>query len=130
MVRKGIGKKSVHDKEAIQVDNFSHTKLNDIFNKSKQFVCYDPYTYYSYYASLCGCMSIVVPDSGVDKEQWQPNEENRYGISYGLDDVDYALKTKKKMLEHMNERDENSIDSVKNFIQMCEKYFKTKIKNN
>lgn len=124
MIRKGKDKEFVHEKDSLLVDGMSHEELSEIFNQKKYFISYDPYTYYSIYASLCGCISIIIPDNGVKKEQWHPKVEDTYGLAYGLDDIEYAEKTKRLMLEYIEKQQNENIKSVENFILECDKYFK------
>lgn len=126
MIRKGKDKKFVHEKDSLLVDNMSHEELSKIFNQKKYFISYDTYTYYSIYASLCGCISIVIPDNGVSKKEWHPKIEDTYGLAYGLDDIEYAEQTKPLMLEYIEKQQNENIKSVDNFISQCEKYFQTK----
>ena len=102
----------------------THEELNKIFNEKKYFISYDTYTYYSIYAAICGCTSIVVPDIGISKEEWHPKVEETYGISYGLDDLKYAENTKHLMIKYIENQQKENINSVKNFIKLCEDYFK------
>lgn len=127
MIRKGKNKKFVHDKNSILVDSLSHEEMSKIFNQVEVFISYDSYTYYTTYAALCGCKSIVIPDGGINKEQWHPNIKDSYGIAYGMDDIEYISKTKALMLEYLKEQENSNIDSVKNFTNMCELYFKLNI---
>ena len=124
MIRKGKYKQFVHEKNSLLVDGMPHEELAKIFNKKKYFISYDPYTYYSTYASLCGCISIVIPDDGVTKEEWHPKVEDTYGLAYGLNDIDYALKTKHLMLEYIEKQQNENIKSVEKFAQQCQEYFK------
>lgn len=122
MVRKGQNL-NLHSKDSICVDGKSHEETTKIFNECDKFICYDPYTYYSTFATKCGCTSIVIPDEGVSKEDWKPNVKDTYGIAYGLDDIEYAIETKDKFLEYQTEIEQNNIDAVKKFVKLCEEYF-------
>lgn len=126
MIRKGKNKPFIHPEDSILVDSLSHEELSTIFNQAKMFISYDAYTYYSTYAALCGCISVVVPDENISKEQWYVHEKDRYGKAYGLDDIDYAISTKKLMLEYLKEQENRNKDSVANFITVCNQYFTNK----
>ncbi len=74
------------------------------FNQYEYFISYDPLTFISIIATICGCISIVYPIDGVSKYKWLQmtalwpylkanNLANLYGIAYGMDDVEYAKKT-------------------------------------
>lgn len=112
-----------HPKDSICIDNKSHKKIAKIFNECDKFICYDPYTHYSTFATKCGCTSIVIPDEGVSKEDWKPNVKDTYGIAYGLNDIEYAKETKDKFLEYQTEIKQNNIDAVKKLVKLCENYF-------
>jgi hypothetical protein len=77
-----------------------------IFNTYKYFVSYDPLTFLSIIAPLCGCISIIHPVKNVTKEGWLKNSAlyqyfkekgnfNIYGIAYGdsLEELEFAKKT-------------------------------------
>lgn len=104
MIRKGTNKPIIHDEDSICLDGKSHSETAEIFNKAKTFICYDDYTAYSIFSVLAGCVSVVVPDHGVSIEEWYPNETDRYGIAYGLNQVqlDWATQTKEKVFEHVD----------------------------
>lgn len=124
LLKKGRNRKIIHNlKDSILIDDLSHEKISEIFNSVKYFISYDTYSMYSRYAVLCGCTSIVVPEKGVDKENWRPEEELRYGIAYGFDDLDYANKTKKYVYSSLKKQEKESIISVKKFIVKCENHF-------
>lgn len=124
MIRKGRDRPLIHDlHDSIKVDGMSHESLARIFNEREFFYCYDLYTLYSVYAAMCGCKSIVVPMDGLSAQQWRPDERDRYGIAYGLDDLDYAAKTRQKMLQFLDELETSSERSVTHFMERCDKFF-------
>jgi len=78
----------------------------EIFNKYKYFISYDPLTFLSIIASLCGCISIIYPIEGINKGDWikmtslyeyvkDRNLDNIYGIAYGdsIEEITYANNT-------------------------------------
>ncbi|WP_143413734.1 hypothetical protein [Haemophilus paracuniculus] len=125
MVRKGTNKPFIHPENSICVDNLSHEQIATIFRCSKRFICYDDYTAYSIFAILCGCESIVVPAEGVPIEQWYPDEKDRYGIAYGLNDaqLDWARETRHNVIERIESEHKKSEENVKEFIKELERYF-------
>lgn len=123
MFRKGQGKKPVHPDGSISLDNLSHAEISRIFNQCKYFISYDPYTYYSIYAVLCGCISIVIPDSGVAKNEWYPEEKSRYGRAYGMDDIEYAVQTTPLLLAQIQAQNTDNLQSVNAFVELCQSYF-------
>jgi hypothetical protein len=124
LLRKGKGRKILHDlNNSLLIDDLSHEQIAKIFNQTERLISYDMYSLYSQYAAICGCISIVVPEEGVDKENWQPIEELRYGISYGFDDIEWAKKTQGKVAEYLSSQESNSSQSVRDFIAFCNHHF-------
>jgi hypothetical protein len=102
----------------------SHESISKILKKVKTFISYDTYTAYSIFAVLCGCQSIVIPDPGITEDQWYPNPSDRYWLSYGFENIDYAQKTKHLVYEHISKEQEKSYANVQNFISECYSFFK------
>ena len=85
----------------------AHTQINciNIFNKREIFICYDPLTFLSIIAAMCGCISVVIKVDGIANQlEWikttavaQYAKENKidklYGIAYGLDEIGWARNT-------------------------------------
>lgn len=95
------------------------TECIDIFNKHEYFISYDPLTFLSIIATLCGCVSIVYPIQGVSKldffkmtPYYQYMVEKKcfeiYGLAYGTsnEEIDYSKKTlhlaKQQMIDVQN----------------------------
>lgn len=124
MLRKGRGKKIVHDlKGSILLDGKSHKEIAKTMNECEYFISYDLQTMYSQYAVLCGCKSVVIPEKGISKDEWQPKKEFQYGIAYGFDDIEEAEKTKHLVYEAMKKEEANSNESVKFFIKKVYEFF-------
>lgn len=125
-LRKGKGKKIVHDlNNSILIDGMSHSETAAIFKRVKRFISYDTYTAYSIFAILCGCESIVIPDDGISEKQWYPSEEDRYGIAYGFDRLDWASATKELQISRVITEHDNSILSVDRFAKAAIDFFST-----
>ena len=121
-IRKGKGRAIVHDTEnSILIDGKSHKEVSAIFRSVKRFISYDPQTYYSYLAVVAGCESIVVPPDNTTKEQWKPTVEDRYGLAYGFDDLEFALATRHLALEHQISLDQDSQRNAKEFMNDIER---------
>lgn len=124
LLRKGKEREILHDlNNSTLIDDLSHEQIAKIFNQTEKLISYDAYTMYSQYAAVCGCISIVVPEKGIDKKNWQPVEELRYGISYGFDEIEWATKTQEKVADYLNSRESSSSQSVKRFIAFCNHHF-------
>lgn len=93
-IRKGVMKNKIHPPDSILIDNrWLRRQVINVFQKCSLFYCYDPYSFLSNLAVLCGCTSIVVPVSGVHREEWieQRGTYGAVGIAYGIDDIPRAL---------------------------------------
>jgi len=124
LMRKGKGRKIVHDlADSVLIDGMSHSESAEVFNRVQTCVSYDTYTLYSVFAALSGCISIVVPEEGVTKEQWFPDPRDRYGLAYGFDDVEHALQTRHLLLAHLQTQAEETKESVRRFVRKCAEYF-------
>ena len=64
------------------------------------------------------------PIDNLSKEQWQPVEELRYGISYGNNDIQWAINTREKVLPYLKAKEMENNESVKKLIYECKKFFK------
>lgn len=120
-IRKGKGRAMAHDTgNSVLIDGKSHKDIATIFKSVKQFISYDPQTYYSYLAVIAGCESVVVPPDDTSKEQWKPSVEDRYGLAYGFDDMEFALATRHLALQRQVALDNDSQQSVREFISDIE----------
>lgn len=116
-IRKGKGRAMVHDiADSILIDGKAHQEVAAIFKSVKRFISYDPQTYYSYLAAIAGCESVVVPPDGTTKEQWKPNLEDRYGLAYGFDDIEFALATRQLAVDRQISLDRDSRRSAREFM--------------
>ncbi len=125
ILRKGKGRNIVHNlDDSTLIDGLSHIEIAAIFNRSRVCISYDMYTMYSRYAAACGCLSIVIPDPAMDKYHWRPEENLRWGIAYGFDDVEWARTTQNKVLPALiNEEQNINQISIVNFTKKCEEHF-------
>jgi uncharacterized protein YceK len=95
----------IHTQGSFEITR-NHTQLEciKIFNKHTYFISYDSITFLLVIAALCGCVSIVKKVSGLSKQDWlnttaacaylkESGENTLYGIAYGGDDLQNAIKT-------------------------------------
>lgn len=119
MIRKGTSyseeSMKLIPKNAIKLDGCSHSEIARIFKRCKHFYSFDLYTAYEHYAAVCGCIPIVIPRPGMSKFQWRSSEEERYGTAYGVEDVDWAVNTRTKLLELQKDAREYEMETVKDF---------------
>ncbi len=127
-LRKGKDKPIRHDLEnSVLIDNKSHHEIAEIFKRVKTFISYDSHTAYSVFAALCGADVIVVPDEGVSKEQWYPEESQRYGLAYGFssDEIAWARDTRGKLLDEILKKEHEISHVVSRFVNEVEHYFES-----
>lgn len=126
-IRKGSNKKIVHNLDnSILIDGKSHFEISKIFKSVKTFISYDCYTAYSALAVLCGADVIVVPDDGVSKTDWHPEDWQRYGVAYGFSDEEMILasSTKCLVLNEIKKREKDSYKLVDEFVNETNLYFR------
>jgi hypothetical protein len=120
-VRKGKGRALLHDTaSSILIDGKPHAEVAQILRSVRQFISYDPYTQYSYLAAIAGCDSIVVPPQNTTREQWKPSVEDRYGLAYGFEDLDFARSTRPQALERQLSLERESARSARDFMSDIE----------
>lgn len=124
-MRKGVGRKIVHDlKDSILIDGMSHQEIALIFKRTKYFYCYDQYTAYFWFSIMCGCIPVVIPLNDVSKTEWYPNEEDRLGIAYGIQDIDYAVKTRLLALNKFAQLERENINNINTFVDELKFFLK------
>ncbi|MCB0749939.1 MAG: WavQ [Ignavibacteriae bacterium] len=123
LMRKGKGRKIVHDlNNSILIDGMSHLEIANIFNRVEKFISYDLYTLYSHYAALCGCTSIVVPESNISEKLWRESHgDKKYGIAYGFENeqIAYAKNTKHNLWKEFEQLKSEQLEMIKSFINKC-----------
>ncbi len=127
LMRKGKNRPLVHDTtNSIMLDGMSHQEMAKVFNQTSMCIIYDTYTMFSVYAVMCGCIPVIIPEEGVDIEEWQPVEENRYGMAYGFENIDYAVQTRPLLLEKLQRQEDESNEAVHSFVNKCRQYWMIK----
>lgn len=125
-IRKAVDKDIVHDlNSSISIDGLPHNEAAKILKSVKTFISYDSLTAYSIFASLCGATSIVVPDSGVDIDEWYPDPEDRNGIAYGFSDSESerAHKTAPLLLDRVLREEAAALQRAKSFVTEVNDFF-------
>jgi len=125
LVRKGVDKARIPETEgAIPIDDLPHEKVAEIFNRCEVFYSYDEASFYSQYAAICGCLSVVVPGLYRSRSEWVQNHPiARYGIAYGLDDLDHARATQHRVIDLLRAQEEAGLETVRQFISLTEARF-------
>jgi hypothetical protein len=115
----------IHPSDSIEINfNTPDSELIKIFRSCKTFYSYDTETYLSVLAALCGCESVIVPYKNITKEEIVSKQPSfKYGIAYGLNDLEWANNTQPKLREHMIMLEEKQIEDTKIEFEKIFKYF-------
>jgi hypothetical protein len=125
MVRKGINRPRIPETSGgEQIDGKSHEEINEIFNRCEIFYSYDEATMYSQYAAVAGCLSVVIPGMFRSRQDWvQEHELARFGIAYGLEDVEHARATRHLVEGLLREKEAEGRRSVERFVELTRSRF-------
>lgn len=120
LIRKAQESRIYHDaSNSIPIDDLPHEEKAAVFNRTEYFYTYDPYTLYSRYAALCGCIPIIVPQPNMTREQWVPDEKERYGLAYGDADIGWAVATRDLLLQQIADEQEAEAVMLRSFVEKC-----------
>lgn len=122
LIKKENHKEQTHPADSIKLDDYpskgGNEYLSEIFNRTEIFYSYDTATWLSVMASLCGCLSIVIPNEAVSPQQWHSGFPYfKYGIAYGWSDVEYALQTRHLLKGELLKIEAETIEETKAFIE-------------
>jgi hypothetical protein len=127
IVRKGLKKPRLPQTEApdaIRIDGMSHAEVNEVFNRVETFISYDEATMYSQFAAICGCDSIIVPGFFADQDEWMASHPlAACGVAYGFENVEHARATRDRVVEMLDRKEHESLDTVRNFIRLTKERF-------
>lgn len=94
--------------------------LAEVFNTREYFICYSHRSFTAALAALCGCTVIIIPYDNTTKEYWVENfPAFKYGIAYGINDIQWALDTKHLVKENIENIQSQGIEDIKSFIDDC-----------
>ncbi|MBI2439734.1 MAG: hypothetical protein HYV45_04010 [Candidatus Moranbacteria bacterium] len=124
----------IHPADSLPLDGRSLQEIVDIFNEKEYFYSYDPYTFYTTIAALCGCVPIVYPIDGLSKEAFfetkgvfpmYGSSQNKGipGTAYGMDDIARARAWLPKIREEKEKTKEYCKETVRRFIHTTDRYF-------
>lgn len=125
MLRKQANKPILHDTATdVCLDGLDHKQIAAEFNRCQRFICYDEATMYAQFAALCGCLPIVVPGYYKDRYSWAADRPiARYGVAFGLDDTEHALRTRHLLVEHLHDIERQGRASVSAFAKRTKHEF-------
>ena len=112
--------------EEFILDHLSESQIVESFNKYKYCYFYDCQTFYSIIAAICGCIPIIVCEKNKFRKDYLGPNEYGYGIAYDdtEEEINFAINTRYKLIDHINSFREKNDINVKNFITECENYFR------
>jgi len=124
LIRKG--NKRILDKhppDAIPIDNLTHEEKAAVFNEKECLYSYDSHTFYVFYATICGCIPVIIPEEGVSREQWQPSPQRRLGLAYGTSEIALAKQQQNDLLAQLSAAIDQEDQMVCRFVQKCRLHF-------
>ena len=127
LVRKGRSRPDLPASvPGIIIDGLSEKEKVEVMNKCKYFYSYDPQTFYSSVAAVCGCVSIVIPEPGKCREDYTGGEAKGWGIAYGTspEELEFARDTQKELHEFIESFEMDNQKNVQKFLVYCRDYFK------
>ena len=90
--------------------------LKEVFNQYEYFVTFDNKSFYTLAAAMCGCKSIIL-NKKMDSNLYRiENPLQRYGVAYGIDDIDWCENTINKVSEYVKVLKNNDSETIDNFI--------------
>jgi hypothetical protein len=98
--------------------------LSKIYNTITLFISFDPHTYHSTMAALCGCTSVVIPSKEISNEEFY--NVQKYGVAYGFENIDFAKLTYSKMIDDLKEMEQNTFTQCDKFIILVKNHFNKK----
>ena len=100
--------------DEIGTGNFE--QLAKIFNSKQSFICYDHECFTAVQAALCGCITIVIPGSISAKEWYDKIPYLRYGIAYGVEELQHAKDTMPLVREGLIRLEDNTLTQTQTMI--------------
>ena len=95
--------------------------LSKIYNTISLFISFDPHTYHSTMAALCGCTSVVIPSKEISSEEFY--NVQKYGVAYGFENIDFAKLTYSKMIDDLKQMEQNTFTQCANFVKLIQNHF-------
>jgi hypothetical protein len=95
--------------------------LSKIYNTISLFISFDPHTYHSTMAALCGCTSVVIPSKEISSEEFY--NVQKYGVAYGFEKIDFSKLTYSKMINDLKQMEQNTFTQCANFVKIIQNHF-------
>lgn len=98
-------------------------QLAYLFNISKQFYCYDAYTFLPIQALMCGCPSVVSPKNEISHDEFINGFILNKYIAYGISDIPRAISIQDNISNNIDLIENYTNDQIKIFAEKCYSYF-------
>ena len=102
--------------------------LAEVFNKHEIFFTYNTQTFISVLAALCGCVSVILPHPNTSKEKLSKFPQNKVGIAYGFEDINYSIDTLHLVKDNIELCLLDNKNHLKQFTSDCYKWLQNKYK--
>lgn len=113
--------------EQVEHKTSSQQFITYFLNKD-YFLSFDPFTFMSIIASLCGCISIIKKIDIIPEKEWINGDPFlKYGLAYGQEGVEHALNTQHLLLEHITNMYYQNDNNVINLFIDIEQTFNIKL---
>ena len=100
--------------------------LAETFNKHEIFFTYNTQTFISVLAAMCGCISVILPHPNTNKEKLLNFPQNKFGIAYGFDDINYSIDTLHLVEKNLQDCLISNRQNLKQFTTNCYNWLGTK----
>lgn len=107
------------------IDNMSEPDKVQTFNRCRYCISYDTQTAYMKIAALCGCLPVVIPESGKGREDYTAGESESYGVAYGFseEEIAFATQTQGKVTEWFKSVNVNNENNVNEFLRLVKQWY-------
>lgn len=97
-------------------------EIAKLFRKTKLFISFDNITALYREASLCGCLTLLIPNGSVFRERIE-YEMGLAGVAWGEDDLARAERTLPNAMKRYLEFLDKTKNDTKDFVALCKEYF-------
>lgn len=122
LIKKGGMQKQLHTNNAVNLANFQHDwhRAAELFNRCKRFYCYDNECFWVTLAALCGCVSVVIPNTTLESVSWKEHfPYNKCGVAFGLEEVKHAEETIRDVYNNCIKCQQSDLELVQAMINKC-----------
>ena len=117
LIRKGRKtSQTLHPKNSIVIDGMGHAQINEVFNKCKFLYSYDADTAYLLFASLSGCIPIIVSPEIDQLKSKLLNQPGYAAVAFGEQDVARVANSQETALRFVESVGNDERALIENFI--------------